>query len=88
METTNLFDNPIDPRTHFFSALSTRAAIIPNDPREILCFDLCGAEAFVVTVVPFSSFLCDNMLGKLLQVIKEQVEGPMSADPWGDEDCA
>lgn len=50
--------------------------------------DLGRQEAFVISVVPFSHIFVDNMMRKLREMIKQEMERLVSSGPRGDNDGA
>jgi hypothetical protein len=88
LKRTHLADDDINAMAHFFCALSSGAPVVPDLPCRVPGLDLVRLQAFILTIVPFPDFLCNNMCGLMLHMIKEEVEGVVRTDSWGDEDHA
>lgn len=85
---TNLFDDCVNPGLHLFSALAPSIAVFPGVPSWTACYNLRGQEALVVSVVPFSRLLRQDMVRNLRRVLKKDMErlvGPLS---WRNENSA
>lgn len=83
-----LFDNGVYPMAHLLCALSAGASVVPDLPAGLFRLDLCRQESLVVSVVPLPDLLCDDVVGQLVNVVKEEMERLVSADTGRDEDGA
>lgn len=77
---SRLLDDCVNPMAHLLCAFSTRASVVPDLPARLFRLDLCRQESLVVSVIPLPDLLCDDVVGQLLDMVKEEVESLVSAD--------
>ena len=58
----------------------------PDYPAWLPFLDLGRQQSFVFAVIPLPDFLSDDMVGCLRNMVEQEVERPVGADPRRDED--
>jgi len=68
------FYDLVDAFGHFIGALTARAPRSPNGPVFVLLLNLSRRETFIISIIPFTNFFGDGVLGKFRQVGEQQLE--------------
>ena len=58
----------------------------PDNPAWLPFLDLGRQQSFVFAVIPLPDFLSDDMVGCLRNMVEQEMERPVGADPRRDED--